>query len=297
MISSDALRSSPSGATVENIPDSLLESPRPQPDIFVHDLKMTREVIRDKVQLSQHMFSFLRRGRKQVHFPNAAVDVNERQSLLIRSGNCIWSELLDDDDVYYCKLLFFSDRMLQGFLDKSGITKNEALTAPPCFIIENDAYLHAYLDSLSRLSGGTVAVRERLLSVKFEELLVYLLGKYGPVFGNYLHTLVARETSAFRTVVENNVRSNLSLEDIAFLCHMSLSTFKRTFVREFGISPGKWFRDQRLERARAILAEGKLTSSDIYLQFGYNNLSNFSAAFKNKFGKRPTEISQGDLFS
>lgn len=276
---------------IDNFPDSLLKNCSDLPDLFVYDLKMEQEVVRSRVQLNRHMFSFLQRGRKQVHFPNDLVDVNKRQSLLIRNGNCIWSELLDKDDVYYCKLLFFSDRKLKEFLAKNEVTKKENATASPCFIIENDDYIHAYLHSLSTIANGASAIPEQLLSIKFEELLVYLISKHGLDFSTYLHSLVVRETSNFRTIVENNVNSNLTLEDIAFLCHMSLSTFKRKFLREYGVSPGKWLRNWRLDRARTILLEGKLTSSDIYSRFGYNNLSNFSAAFKHKFGKSPREIS------
>jgi AraC-like DNA-binding protein len=35
---------------------------------------------------------------------------------------------------------------------------------------------------------------------------------------------------------------------------------------------------------------GSIKASDIYQDMGYNNLSNFSIAFKNKFGKSPKEI-------
>jgi AraC-like DNA-binding protein len=197
---------------------------------------------------------------------------------------------LDKGDVYYCKLLFFSDRKLDAFLTKAGILKPETSTLAPSFTIENDAYIHAYLDSLSTIVNGSSALTEKLLAIKFEELLVYLVGKYGRSFEIYLHSLVAQEASGFRSVIENCINSNLSLEDVAFLCHMSLSTFKRKFLREYQISPGKWFRERRLQSAYDTLKEGKLTSSDIYLKFGYNNLSNFSAAFKKKFGKYPTEI-------
>lgn len=275
---------------IENIPDSLVEGSGAMPDLYVYDLKMAQNVFNSKVQLSLHMFSFLRRCRKQVHFPSASVAVNESQSLLIKSGNCIWSELLDNDDAYYCKLLFFSDQKLSAFLAKAGIPKSPANTSGPCFTIENDAYIHAYLDSLSMIVNGSSGLPEKLLAVKFEELMVYLIGKYGRDFELYLHSLVDREASGFRSILESNVNSNLSLEDIAFLCHMSLSTFKRYFIREYRTSPGKWFRERRLQKAHEILAEGKLTSSDIYIQFGYNNLSNFSAAFKNRFGKYPTEM-------
>ena len=71
---------------------------------------------------------------------------------------------------------------------------------------------------------------------------------------------------------------------------MSLSTFKRHFVKEYKITPGKWLQEKKLEAAKEILEKGKLKSSDIYLDFGYNNLSNFSLAFKNKFGYSPRSI-------
>lgn len=277
-------------ASIENIPDSFVDFSQSPPDLFVYNLKMEQDVVKSKVQLNQHMFSFLQQGRKLINFPSASVAVNKSQSLLIKSGNCIWSELLDNEDEYYCKLLFFSNHQLSAFLQKSDIPKPKAGTQAPCFIIENDAYIHAYLDSLSTIAGSSPVMPKKLLAVKFEELMVYLISKYGRDFEIYLHSLSIGEASGFRSIVENNADANLNLEDIAFLCHMSVSTFKRRFVKEYKTSPGKWFRERRLQSAYDTLAKGKLTSSDIYQQFGYNNLSNFSAAFKNKFGKCPTEV-------
>ncbi|WP_412766899.1 helix-turn-helix domain-containing protein [Tenacibaculum polynesiense] len=71
---------------------------------------------------------------------------------------------------------------------------------------------------------------------------------------------------------------------------MSLSTFKRNFVKEYQTSPGKWFRDKRLLKAKELLKNANVTPSDIYLELGYQNLSNFSAAFKKKFKISPSEI-------
>jgi AraC-like DNA-binding protein len=71
---------------------------------------------------------------------------------------------------------------------------------------------------------------------------------------------------------------------------MSLSTFKRNFIKAYAVSPGKWLRDKRLLKAKELLEEGSLKSSDIYLNLGYNNLSNFSVAFKNKFGISPKDV-------
>ena len=131
---------------------------------------------------------------------------------------------------------------------------------------------------------------KNLLSVKFEELMLYLVQKYGEKFELYLHSLIIKETSGFRKIVESKIHSNLKLEEIAFLCNMSLSTFKRHFIEEYQVSPGKWRQDKRLQKAKDTLALGILKASDIYVDFGYTNLSNFSIAFKNKFGFNPTEI-------
>ena len=120
--------------------------------------------------------------------------------------------------------------------------------------------------------------------------MLYLLYKYKEKFEFYLYSLISKEVSPFKNVVESNVHSNLKLEEIAFLCNMSLSTFKRHFIVEYNEAPGKWLQDKRLQRAKEILKEGQLKASDIYLDMGYNNLSNFSIAFKNKFGKSPKEI-------
>ena len=272
---------------IQNVPEIFTKTETNKIDLYVHDFKMTDDVFKSKVNLSLHMFSFLQKGKKQVHFADSSVAVNIEQSLLIKSGNCLWSELMDNDDVYYCKLFFFSESKLRDFLRKhSQFTPKEEET-PSYFIIENDAYIHSYLNSLSNVADAPTIFMENLLEVKFEELMLYLLNKYGQAFETYLQSLISKERSAFKRVVEKNVYSNLKVDEIAFLCQMSLSTFKRNFIKEYKTSPGKWLQDKRLRKAKDLIKEGKLKSSDIYMDFGYNSLSNFSAAFKNKFGKSP----------
>lgn len=273
--------------TIQNVPEIFLKNQTSDLDLYVHDFKMTDDVFKSKVNLNLHMFSFLQKGKKQVHFADSSVAVHGKQSLLIKRGNCLWSELLDNDAVYYCKLLFFSEAKLRDFLNKHGQFTHEAQETPSYFIIENDDYIHAYLNSLSTIIHAPTVFMNNLLSVKFEELMLYLINKYGEAFATYLQSLIAGERSTFKNIVENNMYSNLKVDEIAFLCNMSLSTFKRKFVKEYKTSPGKWLQDKRLRRAKALMKGGQLKASDIYLDFGYNNLSNFSAAFKNKFGKSP----------
>jgi len=274
---------------IQNIPELYLEKTIDNTDLFIYDFKMTEDVIKTKVNLNMHMFSFLQEGKKQVHFSDVAIAVNNEQSLLLKKGNCLWTELLDKESVYFCKLLFFSDKKLKEFLEKhtTEVSSNNEVSY---FAIQNDTFITSYLNSLATISSAPSVFMESLLSVKFEELLLYLLNKYGIDFQSYLYSLIAKKTSEFQKTIEKNIYTSLTLEEISFLCNMSLSTFKRHFIGEYNVSPGKWLRDKRLLRAKEVLEEGNLKSSDIYFELGYNNLSNFSAAFKNKFGINPKDI-------
>lgn len=277
--------------SIENIPDIYIKDKKEHLDLFVYDFKMTNDVVNSKVNLGMHMFSFLQVGKKQVHFGKNSVAVNKKQSLLLKKGNWLWTELLDTETIYYCKLLFFSEKILKDFLDK--YTKNKKLIndETPYFIIKNDAYITSYLNTLSMISKVSTGYTKNILTVKFEELMIYLINKYGTTFELFLHSFLIKKTSPFSKIIESKIHSNLKLEEIAFLCNMSLSTFKRHFIKEFKMSPGKWLQDKRLQKAKELLEQKIGKSSDIYLDFGYNNLSNFSKAFKNKFGINPSEIS------
>ncbi|RMA65966.1 helix-turn-helix domain-containing protein [Ulvibacter antarcticus] len=274
---------------IENIPEIYIKDKTASPDLFVYDFKMTSDVVKSKVNLGMNMFSFLQVGKKQVHFAGTSVAVNKDQSLLLKKGNWLWTELLDVDTSYYCKLFFFSEKILKEFLEKHGLNNEVVKDGTPYFIIKNDAYINSYLNSLSTISNAPAIFMETLLSVKFEELMLYFLQKYGRKFELYLHSLIVIENSSFKKIVESKIHSNLKLEEIAFLCNMSLSTFKRQFIKEYRESPGKWLQNKRLQNAKKTLEQGICKPSEIYLEYGYNNLSNFSIAFKNKFGISPKE--------
>ncbi|SFI05434.1 helix-turn-helix domain-containing protein [Halpernia frigidisoli] len=275
---------------IANIPESYLKIGQESPELLVYDFKMTSDVVNSKVNLSMNMFSFLQIGKKQVHFAGTSVAVNKNQSLLLKKGNWLWTELLDQETIYYCKLLFFSEKILRDFLHKHNIQEHESENEIPYFIIKNDRYIKNYLKSLSTLSETSTPFLNNLLQVKFEELMLYLLQNYDENFEKYLYSLISNEISSFKKIIESKVYSNLKLEEIAFLCNMSLSTFKRHFIKEYEISPGKWLQDKRLQKAKELLENGSFKPAEIYFDSGYNNFSNFSIAFKNKFGVSPKEV-------
>jgi transcriptional regulator GlxA family with amidase domain len=87
--------------------------------------------------------------------------------------------------------------------------------------------------------------------------------------------------------MEANFCYNLSLDEFARLCHRSLSSFKRDFKKHFNVSPGKWLLTRRLEYAALLLKNSDLNIAQIAFECGFEDVSHFSKAFKEKFGLSP----------
>ncbi|WP_341904247.1 AraC family transcriptional regulator [Fluviicola taffensis] len=279
---------------IQNIPESFLDSTIQSPELFVYDFKMTEDAVNIKVNLTHNMFSFLQLGEKKVKFEDAFVEVNNKQSVLIKSGNCLMTELLDNNEIYFCKLLFFTNKNVVHFLKKHAeyVSKLEkkSNSETPFFVIENDDFIHSFVNSISTILN-IKADTKVLLEIKLEEILFYLSQKYGVSFIHYLQSLASAEkNTTFKNIVEANINSNLSLIEIAFLANMSLSTFKRHFLSEYNANPGKWLQQKRLALAKHLMENEHKKPSEIHKQFGYNSLSNFCVAFKNEFGFSPKRV-------
>lgn len=276
------------------LPEKFINSKKPIPDLFAFDYIMTTDIINRKANVNLNLFSFLQTGQKKINFADTSITINENQSVLIKPGNCLFTELLLEEQTYFCKLFFFSQNSLESFLlrhksnfdfSKKGHTEN------PFFIIENDTYIKSFIQSLSTLMSIETELSQELFRIKFEEILLYLILKYKHSFISFLHSLIISENkTSFKNIIENNAISNLKMEEIAFLCNKSLSTFKRHFITEFQENPGKWIQRKRLLYAKEQLEDKKCKPSDIYAEIGYTSYSNFSIAFKNEFGINPKEI-------
>lgn len=66
---------------------------------------------------------------------------------------------------------------------------------------------------------------------------------------------------------------------------------KYGFKQVYGQPVFEYFRDSRLEHARELLVSGGVTVSEVAYQIGYQSLSHFSRAFRERYGLNPKEYS------
>jgi AraC-like DNA-binding protein len=230
-----------------------------------------------------------------VTYPTATMHITPGQFLLLPAGNCLTSEKLTGPaDTYRSIMLFFSDEALTAFFSKYPDLKPDQEASPvpnPFHLFEADEFLTNFVHSLALLLSSGPELSASFQQLKLEELLLYV-SRQQPAA---LHTLrvsvqETAENQRIRAVVAADLPAHITVEELAFLCHTSLSTFKRRFARLYGTPPNKWLTQQRLAVAAQLLRQGTLKASDVYDQAGYESMSSFIHSFKQVYGLTPKKF-------
>ncbi|WP_338841017.1 AraC family transcriptional regulator [Flavobacterium ginsenosidimutans] len=255
--------------------------------VHVVGYSSSKDVSKQQIILNQNIISFLIEGTKEVIFDNEALSITPSKFIVMRSGNCLMTEKrISETSLYKSVLLFFSNEMLYNFIRKMESERSESIEPKSVYAFDYDNFLKRFVDSLGDISNLSKAVQSKLLEVKFEEIMLYLTDKYGTDFLYSLTTNSDDAAQKFIRTIENSHLSKLTLKELAFLCNMSVSTFKREFEKYYSESPIKWFQNKRLEHAHYLLSQEK-SPSEVYFEAGYENLSSFSQAYKIKYGVTP----------
>jgi len=99
------------------------------------------------------------------------------------------------------------------------------------------------------------------------------------------------------TFIENNLRSEIGLIDIAREGCYSLYHFIRLFQSITGISPGKYLLNRRLTEAANALRGKENSIADIAYEFQFGSHEAFTRAFRKNLGIKPSQVRQGHPLS
>jgi AraC-like DNA-binding protein len=257
--------------------------------VQVYDYCSSKEISKQQIILNQNTFSFLIEGNKEVIFDNSDLSIDNRKFLIMKSGHCLMTEKLSEIKNYRSILLFFTNETLSKFIQKFELNNIESKEYKSVYSFESDKFIKRFVDSLIDISKLSKTVQKKIIEVKFEEIMLYLIELHGT---HILYSLKSNNdniTQNFTRTVESNQLKKLTLKELAFLCNMSVSTFKREFEKHYSQSPIKWFQNKRLEHAYYLLNQKHKKSSEIYFEVGYENLSSFIQAYKSKYNKTPKQ--------
>ena len=134
------------------------------------------------------------------------------------------------------------------------------------------------------LSGRLYA--ESLANVLAVHLLRHYTTGMGQVqrFSGGLSAQRLRQVTAY---VAENYSNDIRLSQLAKVAGMSSFHFAREFKRTTGTTPHQYLIKIRVERAKALLAEGEMPLIEVGLQSGFSHQSHFTRLFRRLTGTTP----------
>lgn len=272
---------------VITLPDILRPETPPCPVRFYRH-QASDAPARSMISFAANALSLVVAGRKRLHHGDSNLELPAGSGLLFRRGHCLSTDIAVAGKPYRSLLAFFGDDELATFRKRysvaAGTTRPKAdfmrITVSPQLLAARDALADGPVDPAS----FSPAMR----ALKLEELLLLVLEANGPgVFDLFNAPAIPAPDARLRQVMEAQWSNGLSPEELAFLCHMSLSTFKRRFQTVYGMSPGQWLHRRRLDYAAHLLKVERRKASDIYFDIGFSTLSSFTQSFKTYHGVTP----------
>jgi len=279
-----------------NLPEDISTTDNKSDSIIFHNYAARVGTFNGKSILNRNAISLVISGEKTMQFAEKSVTVNDNEFHFLSEGNCLVTMKLAEKKTFKSILIFFDNKVLNDFYLKydKRITelKRKTKIAPESYIaFRKDAFVLHFIASLNLLFQSKSIISKEIKQVKFEELMLHLLETHP-------HKLLSFQTSntkdlddfKIRKVVETNLTKSISLEELAFLCNLSLSTFKRRFIKIYNTPPNKWMLRKRMELAKELLLHHKEKPSEVFYKVGYSNHSSFTQSFKQLFGTTPKEF-------
>jgi AraC-like DNA-binding protein len=87
--------------------------------------------------------------------------------------------------------------------------------------------------------------------------------------------------------IEDDLATDLSLEQLAALAGLSIPHFCRAFKQTLGCPPHAFIIRRRVERAKEYLRHSSMTVTDVALVCGFSSSSHFSNVFRREVGTTP----------
>lgn len=84
-------------------------------------------------------------------------------------------------------------------------------------------------------------------------------------------------------------KNELTVAELAKICDISESYFRRLFEAKFGVSPKEYVIEKRIGYAKQLLETGEVSVSDTAFLCGYSETTHFSREFTKRVGVSPLE--------
>ena len=186
-------------------------------------------------------------------------------------------------------ITFPPERVARALLELADAGAPAVVETVPAFVMPPD---HAMADALERLVRTLANPIERKLIAPLivNEILYRLLTSDSAAA---IRGAVARAPDAQRILmsmrfIEEHLADKLTVEQLAKRAGMSESHYAHRFSSVVRVSPKRFLREARLERARTLLMESGTRANEVATLVGFDSAAHFTREFKRRFGVTPS---------
>ncbi len=257
---------------------------------------------RNEIFFEEHAIIYVLEGEKRFVSPTQDVHVKKGQILFFQRGCYSMNESIDSNyrSLVFRNtlrasrgLFFFPEKLLKEFVGQN-LSLFEDYTQSSfeqILSLESNENFDKFVDSLIPFFSARTNLLNQFLKLKFDELMLHLLDlDRSNQFRITLFNIYQGQKVDLSYFLENYYLKPLSINELARISGRSLSAFKRDFELQFNTSPAVWIKNKRLEYAFFLLQNSQKNVSEISLEIGYESVSHFIKAFKEKYGFTPNKI-------
>ena len=156
-------------------------------------------------------------------------------------------------------------------------------------IIHSDTTLSLLTSAIAEL-GKERLHRQAYLEALFTQILIHVIRAFNKqeaaVFAPKKQEELCYQVMDY---INTHIYSITTLTEIADQFRYDYTYLSKIFTRTTSQSISEYYRQRRLEVARALIHEGALTASEIAEKLQYSSIYSFSKAFKNQYGLSPRD--------
>jgi AraC-like DNA-binding protein len=242
----------------------------------------------------QACFLYVLKGEFQYLIDDEEVNIPNNYSLFL---NCINSgnRIRNSDPEKDCQIVIVTfypdilkkiyDRELPLLLQKPKNTVSNKSNEK----INNDFLIQKYIEGLLFYFENPSLVNDDILVLKLKEIILLLAqSQNADAVQLILSQLFSPTTYSFRQIIEANLFSQLTVEQLAEQNNLSVSSFKREFTKLYNDTPASYIKSKKLEKAAELLVISDERITDIAFDCGFNDLATFTKSFSDKYHLTPT---------
>ena len=190
-----------------------------------------------------------------------------------------------------CLAMYLPRKALDRFAEEQADSRMETFRLPPGIAFDD-----AVVSGLAASLMPALENPERANQLFIEHVALALLAHLSTTYGDRAPRremkrggLAPSQARRAGELLMAHIDGGIGLDELAGACGLSRSHFARAFKITMGTPPHRWLLERRIEQAKDLLRNSKLSLAAIAERCGFADQSHFTRAFTNSMGAAPGE--------